>query len=199
VKCNGAYTVPCPQASVALLERGAAAFQQLTSLFSSAEASHHRRELDRHSLHGSTSDIAKSKHREHGSDSVTLESATFEKADRDTRPNTSTMQSTRTISSTRPLAARSNVSATDKWCTGSRSVRLPRTGQRAAGSSQPAISLHAISRTEVRCPELKLSNKEAAASRADKATFFVSWQRCAGKRVGADCNNGLETRRATSR
>jgi hypothetical protein len=140
VKCNAAYTLPCPQASVALLERGAAIFQQLTSLFSSAEASHHRRELGRHSLHGSTSDIAKSKHREHGSDSVTLESATFEKADRDTRPNTSTMQSTHTISSTRPLAARSNVSATDEWCTRSKSMRLPRTGQKppAAVSQQSA-------------------------------------------------------------
>jgi hypothetical protein len=137
VRCNAAYTVPYPQASV---RRGAAVFQQLTSLFSSAEASHHHREPGRHALHGSTSDIAKSKHREHGSDSVTLESAIFEKADRDTRPNTSTMQSTRTISSTRPLAARSNVSATDKWFTRSKSVRLPRTGQKppAAVSQQSA-------------------------------------------------------------
>jgi hypothetical protein len=50
----------------------------------------------------------------------------------------------------------------------------PEDWTKVASSSQPAISLHAISRTEVRCLELKLSNKEAAASRADKATFFVS-------------------------
>jgi len=73
MRCNVAYTVPCPQASVGLLEKGTAAFQQLASLFGSAETQDHRMLPGRHSLHGFTSDIAKSKYREHGSDSVTLE------------------------------------------------------------------------------------------------------------------------------
>jgi hypothetical protein len=149
----------------------------------------------RHSPHGFTSDIAKSRVREHGSDSVTLESATFEDAERDTRPNTSIMQPTHTMPNTRPLATRSSVTAADQQCTRPRSARLSRTGPKPPA----ATSLHKIARTKVRCTELKLSNKEAASSRMNKAVFFVSRQGCAGIRVGTDYNNGLETCRASSR
>jgi hypothetical protein len=100
----------------------------------------------RQSPHGFTSDIAKSRVRDHGSDSVTLESATFDDDERDTRSNTSAMQPTHTMPNTRPLATGSSVTAADQRCTRPRSARLSRTGPKPPA----ATSLHKIARTEVR-------------------------------------------------
>jgi len=149
----------------------------------------------RHSPYAFTSDIAKSKVREHGSDSVTLESATFDDDERDTRSNTSAMQPTHTISSRGTLATRSSVSARRTVVYETEKREALEDWIEAAGSNQP---LRDRKDGSVLC--LVEAIEQRSCSFSAKQSYLlcpVAGMRRKSRRT--DCNNGLETRRATSR